>query len=72
VGEIIHQGNRGPAGQHGAEVHLLNHRLLVADLGGGDDLKTLQEAYSVWPAVCVGPGDYHVCAVLREPVTLAE
>ena len=72
VGEIIHQGNRGPAGQHRAEVHLLNHRLLAADLSGGDDLKTLQEACGIRPAVRLGDGDYHVCAVLHEPVTLAE
>ena len=50
----------------------MNRRASVWDRGGGDDLKTLQEARGVRPTVRFFVGHDHVAAVLCAPAALPE
>ena len=72
VRELVDQRDLRLAGQHGVEVHLLEHRAPVGDLGAGDDLQAVQQRRGVRAAVRLHERHDHVGAALDPPVPLAE
>ena len=72
VRELVHESDLGPAGQHGVEVHLLEERAAVRQLGPGHDLQPVKELRSERPPVGLHERHDHVGPALETPVTLAE
>ena len=72
VGELVHERHRGPAGQHGIEVHLVDRRPPVGHHPPRQDLQAVEQLGRVRSAVRLDEADDDVGAPLEAPVGLVE
>ncbi len=72
MGELVDDGDRGPAGEHRADVHLGEHRAPIGDLLSRDDLQAFQQRGRLRPAVGLHEADDHVGAPVVTPVGLVQ
>ena len=70
VGQLVHQGHRRPAGQHGVEVHFLQHDSVILDAPPRHLFQVADQGRRLGPAVRLDDADDHVDALPLEPVAL--
>ena len=72
VGQLVDQGDGRPAGEHGVEVHLLQHDAAVLDPPARHLLQLADLGGGLRPAVRLDEADHHVDALPPQPVSLLE
>ena len=72
VRELVDERDLRAPGEHRVDVHLLERRAAVRQLGRGDDLQPVEQRGGLRPAVRLDERDHHVGAALRAAVPLAE
>ena len=72
VGQFVDQGDGGPAGQHGVDVHLLQHDAAIFDPPPRHLFELADLGDGLRAAVRLDEADDHVDAVLPQPIAFLE
>ena len=72
VGQFVDQGDGGPAGQHGVDVHLLQHDAAIFDAAARNLFELADLGDGLRPAVGLDETDHHVDALPPQPVALLQ
>jgi hypothetical protein len=72
VSQLVHQGDGGPAGDDGIDVHFLKHYAAVFDPPAGDLFQIADLGGGFGPAVRLDKAYRHVHALSAQAVSLLE
>ena len=64
MGKLVDQGDLGPPGNHGVEVHLLEPLIFVLETPAGNDLEPVEQGLRLLAAMGFDDADHDIVAVL--------
>ena len=72
VGQLVHQGHRAADGEHGVEVHFLQHDAAILDAAARHLLQLADLRRGLGPAMRLDDADDHVDALPFEPLAFLQ